>query len=360
MGKVAFVFSGQGDQFPGMGKDLAARYPEAAEVFARFDKIRPGTSAQCFQGTEKDLRETRNTQPCLYALETAITAVLGERNLRPQGAAGFSLGEVTAAAAAGIFDQETGFRLVCRRGELMQEAAETADTAMAAVLKLPPDVVEAICRDFPGMYPVNYNCPGQLSVSGRADQMPAFGAAVKAAGGRMIPLKVRAAFHSPYMEQAAKAFSQGSYDAVLSVLPPLDFASAIGKTPLGVVDSFNTRNLQLVNSGTLKFVVGKSSSIVGPAFALMLNAVTGYGAEFRDRGRALQITQGFWMSDSEEDYVEKYTLSSSAAMNAYNFDDLSRVIRIYNPEANLNDLAALAEACSYRAVQARRSERPGA
>ena len=206
MGKVAFVFSGQGDQFPGMGKDLAARYPEAAEVFARFDKIRPGTSAQCFQGTEEELRETRNTQPCLYALETAITAVLGERNLRPQGAAGFSLGEVTAAAAAGIFDQETGFRLVCRRGELMQEAAETADTAMAAVLKLSPDAVEAICRDFPGMYPVNYNCPGQLSVSGRADQLSAFGAAVKAAGGRMIPLKVRAAFHSPYMEQAAKAF----------------------------------------------------------------------------------------------------------------------------------------------------------
>ena len=206
MGKVAFVFSGQGDQFPGMGKELAARYPEAAEVFTRFDLIRPGTSAQCFQGTEEELRETRNTQPCLYALETAVTAVLRERNLRPQGVAGLSLGEVTAASAAGIFDQETGFRLVCRRGELMQEAAETVDTAMAAVLKLTPEAVESLCRDFPGMYPVNYNCPGQLSVSGRADQMPAFGAAVKAAGGRMIPLKVRAAFHSPYMERAAKAF----------------------------------------------------------------------------------------------------------------------------------------------------------
>ena len=208
MGKVAFLYSGQGDQFPGMGKALADRYPEAAEVFARFDRIRPGTSSLCFQGTEEDLRETRNTQPCLYALEMAITAVLTGRNLRPKGAAGFSLGEVTAAAAAGVFDPETGFRLVCRRGELMQEAAETLDTAMAAVLKLPPDTVETICRDFPGMYPVNYNCPGQLTVSGRADQMSAFGAAVKAAGGRMLPLKVRAAFHSPYMEQAARAFRQ--------------------------------------------------------------------------------------------------------------------------------------------------------
>ena len=155
MGKVAFLYSGQGDQFPGMGKALADRYPEAAEVFARFDRIRPGTSSLCFQGTEEDLRETRNTQPCLYALEMAITAVLNGRNLRPKGAAGFSLGEVTAAAAAGVFDPETGFRLVCRRGELMQEAAETLDTAMAAVLKLPPDTVETICRDFPGMYPVN-------------------------------------------------------------------------------------------------------------------------------------------------------------------------------------------------------------
>ena len=163
-----------------------------------------------------------------------------------------------------------------------------------------------------------------------------------------------------FLDTAKETFASGSFDAVLSVLPPAEMVSVIGKTPLGIVDSYNTRNLQLFTGGPLRFVVGKYSSIVGPAFALMLNAVTGYGAEFRDRGRALQITQGFWMSDSEEDYVEKYTLSSSAAMNAYNFDDLSRVIRIYNPEANLNDLAALAEACSYRAVQARRSERPGA
>ena len=162
-----------------------------------------------------------------------------------------------------------------------------------------------------------------------------------------------------FLESAKEAYAAGSYDAVLSVLPPSEMISVIGKTPLGIVDSYNTRNLQLFTGGPLRFVVGKYSSIVGPAFALMLNAVTGYGAEFRDRGRAIQITQGFWTSDSEEDYVEKYTLSSSAAMNAYNFDDLSRVIRIFNPEANLNDLAALAEACSYRAVQARRSERPG-
>ncbi len=157
-----------------------------------------------------------------------------------------------------------------------------------------------------------------------------------------------------YLETAKETFLAGTYDAVLSVLPPAEMVTVIGKTPLGVVDSYNTRNLQLSTDGVLKFVVGKYSSMVGPAFALMLNAVTGYAADFRDKGRAIQVVQGFWTSDSQEDYVEKYALSTSAAMNAYNFDDLSRVVRIYNPDANLNELVALAEACSYRAVQARR------
>ena len=158
------------------------------------------------------------------------------------------------------------------------------------------------------------------------------------------------------LEIIRQSFTGGEYDAVMSVLAPDDAVDFIGKTPLGIVDSYNTRNLQLFNSGSLRFVVGKYSSLVGPAFALMLNAVTGYADDFRDNGRAIQVTQGFWTSDSRDDYTEKYALSSSAAMNAYNFDDLSHVIRIYNPEADLNDLVALAEACSYRSVQARRSE----
>jgi hypothetical protein len=157
-----------------------------------------------------------------------------------------------------------------------------------------------------------------------------------------------------YMTAAREAFAAQKYDAVMAVLPPLEFVDGIGKTPLGVVDSYNTRNLQLFTDGTLQFVVGKYSSVCGPAFALMLNAVTGYAEDFRDNGKAIQVTQGFWVSDSRDDYTEKYALSSSAAKNAYNFDDLSAVIRIYNPDANLNELAALAEACSYRAVQARR------
>ena len=154
------------------------------------------------------------------------------------------------------------------------------------------------------------------------------------------------------------AFEAGEYDAVLSVLPPAEMVSVIGETPLGVVDAYHTRNLQLFTNGPLQYVVGKYSSIVGPAFALMLNAVTGHAADFRAGGKAVRVTQGFWVSDSEEDYVAKYTLSSSAAKNAYSFDDLSRVIRLYNPDATLDQLVALAEACSYFSVEARRSIRP--
>ena len=159
-----------------------------------------------------------------------------------------------------------------------------------------------------------------------------------------------------FFQTAKQTFEAGSFDAVLSVLPPQEMTTVIGKTPLGVVDSYNTRNLQLFTEGGLRFVVGKYNSMVGPAFALMLNAVTGYAGDFRENGRAIRVTQGFWVSDSAEDYSEKYALSASAAMNAYNFDDLSRVIRIFNPDANLNELCALAEACSYRAVRARRRQ----
>lgn len=208
MGKIAFVFSGQGDQHPGMGKELAEKYPAAAAVFEMCDRIRPGTSAQCFSGTAEELTETQNTQPCLFAMELAAAAVLREKGLKPDAVAGFSLGEMTAATAAGVFDPETGFRLVCRRGRLMQLEAEKFDTTMAAVVKLTAEQVQELCARFPGIYPVNFNCPGNTSVSGLASRMPEFSAAVKAAGGRALPLKVQGAFHSPFMQNAARAFEK--------------------------------------------------------------------------------------------------------------------------------------------------------
>ena len=137
MGKIAFVFAGQGAQAPGMGSTLCSTYEAASKVFEAADSIRPGTSRQCFEGSEEELRNTANTQPCMYTVEMAAAAVLEEAGIHADCAAGFSLGELSALTYAGAMDPETGLRLVMRRGELMQAAAETQKTSMAAVVKLP-------------------------------------------------------------------------------------------------------------------------------------------------------------------------------------------------------------------------------
>lgn len=206
MGKIAFVFSGQGDQFPGMGKELYEKYPVARKIFKLCDEIRSITSSQCFDGTETELKQTKNTQPCLFAMELAAASVLMEKGIVPNALAGFSLGEVVAATVSGLFDYETGFRLVCKRGELMQCEAEKFDTSMAAIIKLTPEQVQEVCNKYTDVYPVNFNCPGQITVSGLSSQMKDFFAEVKNLGGRAIPLKVKGAFHSPFMSGATNAF----------------------------------------------------------------------------------------------------------------------------------------------------------
>ncbi|EEP28964.1 ACP S-malonyltransferase [Shuttleworthella satelles] len=207
MAKVAFVFSGQGDQYPGMGADLAQTSEAAEKIFAVCDEIRPGTSAMCFGGSAEDLGVTSNTQPCLYVMELAAAEALAERGLQADCVAGFSLGEVVAAAFAGYYSVQAGFRLVMRRGELMQACADRVRTSMVAVLKLSSEKVEELAGHFGQVYPVNYNCPGQISVAGQADQMRKFMAEVWENGGRAVPLKVAGAFHSPFMEGAREPFA---------------------------------------------------------------------------------------------------------------------------------------------------------
>lgn len=203
MGKIAFVFSGQGAQYPGMGQSLCEASPAAKFVFELADSLRPGTSSQCFSGTVEELSVTKNTQPCLYCVDLAASKALEEKGVRADYAAGFSLGEVAAAAFAGIFTDKSGFEFVCRRAEAMQKAAEENPGSMAAVLKLTNDKVEELCGKFTKVWPVNYNCPGQLVVAGESGQLKEFQELVKAEGGRAAPLAVSGGFHSPFMESAA-------------------------------------------------------------------------------------------------------------------------------------------------------------
>ena len=208
MGQIAFVFSGQGAQYSGMGQSLSQASPAAHAVFEAVDAIRPGTSQQCFTGSKEDLSITSNTQPCMFAVELAAARALEEAGILPVRVAGFSLGEIAALTYSGAVSLEDGFRLVCRRGEFMQQAAEAADTGMIAVLKLDNETVEALCSQQPEVYPVNYNCPGQVTVAGLKSSLAALKDAVKAAGGRAVPLAFSGGFHSPFMEPAARQLEQ--------------------------------------------------------------------------------------------------------------------------------------------------------
>ena len=200
----AYVFPGQGSQFTGMGKELFDRFEIAKEMFEFSNEILGfDLSTILLEGSKEDLLQTRVTQPAIY-LHSVITAKVMGRDFQPSAVAGHSLGEFSALTSAGAIDFKSGLQLVSQRAEAMQKACDLSKGAMAAVLGLEDHIVEEICQQAHGVVvAANYNCPGQLVISGNIDDITSACENLKAAGARRaLVLPVGGAFHSPLMEPA--------------------------------------------------------------------------------------------------------------------------------------------------------------
>jgi [acyl-carrier-protein] S-malonyltransferase len=209
MSKILFMFSGQGSQYSGMGKELCEQFVEAKEIYElASDTFGMDIKKISFEGTPEELSQTIISQPVIYTLSMAAYSVLSANGVAPQGVAGFSLGECSALTAAGVMDIETGFKVICARATAMENAASSAKGAMFAIIGCDTSQIEEACGSVGGyVLPVNYNCTGQIVIAGDEEYAVKASDILKEAGAKVVRLAVNSAFHSRLMEGAAADFS---------------------------------------------------------------------------------------------------------------------------------------------------------
>ncbi len=278
MSKVAFCFPGQGSFGSGMGREIAEAVPEAMDVFER------GSEASgldllhlCFDAPVEDLVETEVQQPALVATSLAILAALREQGITPDYVVGHSVGEFAALAAASAMGTDDAIGLVRERGLAMAEAARRHPGAMAAILGLEDEVVEELCRRIRGVWPANYNCPGQLVVSGERDAVEECCELAEQRGARRtVKLRVSGAFHSPLVARAADRlkpavdrirFAETSFPFMSTVTARIEPAQRVGTLLIDQLTApvkFTQAASSLVREGVKTFVeVGPGNVLSG-------------------------------------------------------------------------------------------------
>lgn len=273
MSKTAFIFPGQGSQFPGMAKDL---YPAHKELFEKANEILGFRITDIMFGEDADaLKATKVTQPAIFIHSTILAM---DQAQKPDMVAGHSLGEFSALVVAGALDWEDGLKLVAIRAQAMQKCCEKVPGTMAAVIKLDDETIERICAEIPGVVPANYNSPGQVVISGEEAAVDEACIKLKEAGAkRAIKLPVSGAFHSPLMEPAreelAKAIEATTFHAPecpvyqnVTALPTTDPAEIKENCLKQLTSPVRwTKSVQnMIADGAVKFVeIGPGSVLQG-------------------------------------------------------------------------------------------------